>query len=81
VPTTQVIRSACDRTDPEETSLAVHLSDAIRARESMHVFLPEVDKDPALLDEEHCSRLATCDGVLLYWGHGREEWCRHDERR
>jgi len=31
-------------------------------------------KDPALLDEEHCGRLASCDGVLLYWGHGREEW-------
>src|SRR5215813_666012 len=64
----------CDRTDPEETSLALRLRDAIRTQENMHVFLPDVGKDPALLDEEHCGRLASCDGVLLYWGHGREEW-------
>jgi len=54
--------------------LATRLGDAIHAQESMRVFLPDVEKDPALLDEAHRRRLATCDGVLLYWGRGGREW-------
>ena len=64
----------CDRTDPVETACALRLRESIMETEKMQVLLPGMDKDPALLDEEHWSSLSVCDGVLLYWGHTGKEW-------
>jgi hypothetical protein len=63
----------CDRTDPAETEFAMRLRDSIIESEKMQVLLPSMDKDPALLDEEHWNSLSVCDGVLLYWGSAGNE--------
>jgi len=64
----------CDRKNPADSEAASRLSAEIAQQEKMEVFLPDVDRDAAILDEQQQKRLADCDGVLLYWGHARKEW-------
>lgn len=64
----------CDRTNPADSEAAARLGGQIGTEEDMEVFLPEVDRDAAILDAQHQKRLGECDGVLLYWGRASKEW-------
>jgi hypothetical protein len=64
----------CDRKNPIDSAAGTSVANDIRDQEGFEVFLPEVDRDASILDEKQQERLATCDGVLLYWGHSRKEW-------
>jgi hypothetical protein len=55
----------CDRTDPADTAEALEPAGQLRSAVS-EVHLPEVDRNPVILDQLHQQRLAESDAILLY---------------
>jgi len=62
----------CDPLDRESvTPLQDFLFD-----QSLEVRLPLFDGEADAIREEHYETLKECDGVLIFWGKGREGWLR-----
>ena len=69
----QSIYLICDRTDPADTEAATQLAQHLTAQ-GFAVYLPDTERDPAILDELHRQRLNDCDGILFYWGQATAPW-------
>jgi hypothetical protein len=65
----------CDRKEERDNAQAWSIRNAIQKREGFDVVWPESGlPDPGMLRDDHKQKLASCDGVLLYWGAAPDEW-------
>ena len=64
-PSSRSVYLVCDRTDPGDTAEALAIAEQLRTVAS-EVHLPEIDRDPLILDQLHEQRLAESDAILFY---------------
>ncbi len=65
----------CDRHEDADFKRAGEIAKLIEEKDGFHVDLPiKESADPGVFRADHERKLRACEGLLLYWGQGSEDW-------
>jgi hypothetical protein len=70
----------CNRAESADSQRAWELKRLIMEQDHFDVDLPEIGLPPEVLIRDHHKKLASCEGLLLYWGQASRDWFEASQR-